>query len=278
MGVDKSALMHFVDASARRLFQLKYASPEIKKAEGAVFEAYIHACVAEAVSTLSPRFPGTGIVEAKSPDGNAGMLVLRKQKRSVGSAGGEYSFVVLRIGDRVLELHTDTPVRGTSNMPSELDVALLNASICEQLRLRGYGDPASNQVGLLIEAKCYSHQGLLKPTVGRAFMGLCDDFQRLPLSMLVTTVYNAHIADYVAHHRRSRGGDHPIWFFPNLTHESSRHAAFIRFLAEKIEHAILLRRQRPTLTTATGTNTKRRQEAAQLAVGVSQPGLFQEGE
>ncbi len=277
MGIDKTALMQFIDASARRLFQLKYASPEIKQAEGAIFEAFIHACVAEAVGTLSARFPGTEIVEAKSPHGNTGMLVLRKQKRSVGSAGGDFSFVALRIGDRLLELHTDTPVRGVSNMPNELDVAVLNAAICQQLRNRGQGDPIFSQVSLLIEAKCYSYPALLKPNVGRAFMGLCDDFQRLPLSILVTTVYNAHIADYLAHHRRGRGGDHPIWFFPNLTHESSRHKAFIRFLAERIERALLSPILRSTAASG-GGNVKRRQAAAQLASGVSQPGLFQEKE
>ncbi len=277
MGIDRTALMQFIDASACRLFQLKYASPEIKKAEGAIFEAFIHACVAEAVGTLSARFPGTEIVEAKSPDGNTGMLVLRKQKRSVGSAGSDFSFVALRIGDRLLELHTDTPVRGVSNMPSELDVALLNAPICEQLRRQGQGDPICSQVSLLIEAKCYSYPGLLKPNVGRAFMGLCDDFQRLPLSILVTTVNNTHIADYLAHHRRSRGGDHLIWFFPNLTHESSRHKAFIRFLAERIERALLSPPPRSTAASG-GGNVKRRQAAAQLASGVSQPGLFQEKE
>jgi hypothetical protein len=52
MAIDKLAAIEVVRESSARLLGLTYVPPTIKSAEGAIFEAYVHTCVAEAIDAL----------------------------------------------------------------------------------------------------------------------------------------------------------------------------------------------------------------------------------
>lgn len=277
MIINRTAMLTTIAGKMASITGATYIPPTIKKAEGAIFEAYIYTCVIEAVDDLLKKiYCNTEFEEFTSPPGCVNQLVLRKQRCSISSAAKRYSHVVLKIGGSRYELHTDVPVSGVSKQRHELDVALIRAAACDKCRddKKGNPDPSYQDIGLFVEAKCYS-AATIEPNIGRAFLGLCHDLERRPASLLVTTATSAHIDGYLKYHGQNSG--RPICFHPGLSHTVQSRNRFISVLSQSIEQTILKpsMSKLPTASHAEKRNKKQKTTAEALSSqGLRQPPLL----
>lgn len=89
------------------------------------------------------------------------------------SAVHGYSHAVLEVdSDRRLEAHVGIYVAGSSNVPHEVDVAVMEQAEANRARAERI-DPRSSQLLVALEAKYYSNN--LPISIGREYLGLYSD-------------------------------------------------------------------------------------------------------
>lgn len=151
--------------------------------------------------------------------------------RIYGSASGA-GFLNVTYGGSEYELHTELQVLGTSKVPHELDVCILEKNAARQCR-RNRIDPTMAAVRLLAECKYYGRTLPLR--IGREYLGLGTEFS-IRVKALVASADNDQIHRMVKRHRGMTA-------FETTPVRTRKVTDLVGWLAKELEHA--LRRPAP---------------------------------
>jgi hypothetical protein len=160
-----------------------------------VFEAYVFSLILTAA-----REQGANIsyenVSGNVPD----RFFFRTSPGRIHSSRHPYTHAVIQFPNKpVLEAHIGVQVSGTSKILHECDVLVLHREEADACRA-GLVSPRARKVILAVECKYYSSPIPLH--LGRAFMGLVQDFSSSTKYFFVANLDYPRTSQLLAHHKR----------------------------------------------------------------------------
>lgn len=148
----------------------------------AAYEAYIFSLVLRAVEQLGGQIRLRSIT---SPSAAPTTFVFRGAPGAISSRRSDYGYAVCSYGGQTFEVHVDVEHEGSSGVPHEIDVSLVDATEADRCRLARRSPKAEKTRGM-IECKFYSRR--LDVALIRMLVGLKDDMGVTKIARLVTNV------------------------------------------------------------------------------------------
>ena len=157
-----------------------------------LYEGFIFACIIESLTHLRAR------LQACDENDRPTRTFTFKTKPSLIYTSG-LNYVLVSVGSRNYELHTNLRVLGYSGALHELDVMLLKHETGRRCRLKKFL-PGRGSVRLLVECKFYG--GTRLPLhLGREYLGLSSEFKAVRIKTIASNIGSHEIHVMItAHH------------------------------------------------------------------------------
>ena len=144
------------------------------------FEAYTFSLMVASVREAG----GTAQIVGRNSGVNPTVVVLRGGPGLLGSNAQDFAYADCTLGNRQFEIHVDVQYEGSSEAIHELDVSIYDHESAERIRQMPNLFAKTNKLLGAVECKCYGEA--LGTSLGRTFVGLCDDCGTLEVKLFVT--------------------------------------------------------------------------------------------
>jgi hypothetical protein len=154
----------------------------VKRVEEKAYEAYIFGLCLRGIN------------------GKPNPFIFRGAPGQFHSKRRNYGYAEFTLNKQEFEVHAGVEFRGTSGMTHELDVCIMRAEDARKCRFQPDDPPSAS---LIAGWECKFFDGNLDKVLGRAFVGLVDDFtNNMRISGLCSNSLHSQLRNYFQPQRR----------------------------------------------------------------------------
>lgn len=153
------------------------------------FEAYVFGLVLRAIRGAGGTVQLIGIQSGANP----AVLVFRGAPGQMSSTLQDFCYAECTLNGKTFEVHVDVQYEGSSHATHEVDVSLYESNRATQVRTNGTVPPAGGLHGAI---ECKFYESNLGTVLGRAFVGLVNDFTAAKIKCFVTNGTGQGLARY----------------------------------------------------------------------------------